>query len=276
MITSADYESVFTSPFELSRMMLDPGTARDLSDAFNGMPVSIVLLRHYLFISQNLEQLRMDTERHRTERQTIYQLLIGNQVFEERLFPVLMNYRRRQNRTHSPSHQDPPSSPVSRSPNRTTDTYYSPSPNTDSPQTIPILSAPSSDEEDSIDSIVSFYSADSTLGNSPTNPINIDRLPELPERRPVPPPVTGMIHRTRSTPIIPHCNVCTRNGHFPDNCILRGPSICTYCREVGHVQGDCPKLRRDLRRYNSVMQFCIICSQPGHSLENCMTLQGYD
>ena len=72
--------------------------------------------------------------------------------------------------------------------------------------------------------------------------------------------------RSESSLNLIHCRVCDRYGHRTTGCIQMGALVCQYCREVGHGERDCNVRRRDERRFHPEMQFCLVCSQPGHSV----------
>ena len=95
------------SPYELSRMVLEPGMAHVTSIAFANMPTSLAFLCHYCFVSQNIEQLQLDLERHRIECDDIFRGLNKNATFRAALHPVITEYCQRR------QHQSPPPSPTS-------------------------------------------------------------------------------------------------------------------------------------------------------------------
>ena len=146
------------------------------------------------------------------------------------------------------------------------------------------------DEEEenapSEDSMISFYTADTHEPGSQQNPIDIDWFFI---RLDIPHLAINVLWRTRSNPIddwrathptnnlesslpLSYCRICGLHGHLPDGCLRRGPFICTYCREIGHETTDCVELRHDEARYHPELQFCLICSQPGHLLNQCFAL----
>jgi hypothetical protein len=117
----------------------------------------------------------------------------------------------------------------------------------------------------------SFHTADSEESGSQSNPIDVDTF-----EAPVPPhpsTIHQLTHRrTRSIATATQCTMCGRFGHDSTECIWRGPIICEYCKEIGHVRDGCPELRRDIGRYNPLYQFCVVCNRPGHTLDRCFAL----
>jgi hypothetical protein len=141
---------------------------------------------------------------------------------------------------------------------------------------------------------VTFYTANSELG-SQQNPIDVDRLFI---RTDTPHPAINTRRRTRSNPIndrqttrltsnstsslpLSYCRICGLHGHLPDGCVMMGPFLCSHCREVGHGARNCPERQAEERRYQREeesryrpdLQFCLVCSQQGHSIDRCFALQ---
>jgi hypothetical protein len=115
----------------------------------------------------------------------------------------------------------------------------------------------------------SFHTADSEESGSQSNPINVDTF-----EAPVPPRLSTIHQLTHRSSIATatQCTMCGRFGHDSTECIWRGPIICEYCKEIGHVRDGCPELRRDIGRYNPLYQFCVVCNRPGHTLDRCFAL----
>ena len=109
--TTSSNNDLSTSPFEFSRMILDPGMAHQISTTFAMVPTATVLLRHFLFLSQNIQQLRLDMERHRTEHTNAFRQLMQMRTIQQGMYPILLEYRRRQQnarRRVSPSSDELP------------------------------------------------------------------------------------------------------------------------------------------------------------------------
>ena len=139
------------------------------------------------------------------------------------------------------------------------------------------------------DSTTTFHTANKHELGSQQNPIDIDQLVA---RQVTPHPAIGVLQRVQSNPIndrtttgihptnqsesslpLSICRICGLHGHLPDGCIQMGPFVCRYCREVGHGIQNCVERQRDEQRYNPDLQFCLFCSQPGHTFNRCAILQ---
>ena len=104
MSNSSDRHSLVSSPdeypvlssSELSRLLLDQEMNFAVATAFSSSPLSTTLLRHYLFLSQNLERLRQDLLRHQQERESIFDILSHSAPFQEIITPLVLNFRYRQ------------------------------------------------------------------------------------------------------------------------------------------------------------------------------------
>ena len=208
--------------------------------------------------------------RHVTERNTLFTALTTNQHFQETLFPLLDHFRQQQQCENSPSDRVPsPTGPVLFAPTDGTLTSLTETteyvddtlqvPSYGSPQTVEIHS-PSPNTVPH-----SFYTANEDLLGSPFNPIDIHLLPEHLVH------LTGR-QRSRSALAPRHCQTCKRHGHVSTTCIWDGPLECGYCTEIGHGRNNCSTLRRDMARYNPRYNFCMLCSQPGHTLVHCGSL----
>jgi hypothetical protein len=307
-----------TTPVELSRMILEPGMPRILTNAFAPDPTSLAMLRHYYFLSESQRVLRQQIARHNTERSELFQSLMGRREFQIFMFPVLNEYRTIHSSLppydqHSPAVDNPhsfgnPPPPLVEnpptSPSAPTSNDDNTSSSTDEARTVEITPMDTIDEEESTsseDSMISFYTRDEetrsglavtfyTANSEPgsqQNPIDVDRLFV---RTDTPHPAIHILRRTRSNPIndrqttrltsnsesslpLSYCKICGLHGHLPDGCLRMGPFVCTYCREIGHEFPDCVERRRDEAKYHPELQFCLICGQPGHSLNQCLTLQ---
>ena len=302
MSSSSSNSATFpeTSPFELSRMILQPETPEILVAAFPEQPALISDLRQYYFVSTGIEHLRSELERHRVERVNLYRHMMRNEDFQQAIFPILTEFRSRQREpdrwTHVAETHVPIDSPILSPTSPPTDAspIEAPlSPTTDSPRTIPILESPelSINERSSSgsDSPNSFHTA--SEAGSAENPINVDNLPELisgSSRVDTPHPDHSILFRPhpnhptirpRSELANRNCGMCIRLGH--DSTLCRWdpverrfdyPITCEYCKQRGHVREDCSSLKRDLARYNPKFQFCIVCNEQGHNIDRCALL----
>jgi hypothetical protein len=206
----------------------------------------------------------------------MYDMLIERRLFQEAAFPIVQEYRRRQQRQQQ-QHSPLPPSPLSR-PSGFINTRYECS----SPSTSPALSvniASASPEHSNTDNSIedpptTFHTPINEEEGTQDRPIDVDTFVlthtiHLPRQTLVQQFTT---RRTRSIDSPTHCDMCGHFGHLACNCIWNGPIICDYCREVGHLRNNCPENRRDIAAYNPQYQFCLVCNQPGHTLDRCFAL----
>ena len=104
---------------ELSHLILEPDMLPHLARTFAPNPTSVVTLRHYQFLSQSIDQLELDLERHRQEQQEMFSYLMETNIFRTKIQPILKRYRRktrvRPYVNYSPSHNTPSASAVNAS-----------------------------------------------------------------------------------------------------------------------------------------------------------------
>ena len=93
--SSLDEYPVLSST-ELSRLLLDQEMNFAVATAFSSSPLSTTILRHYLFLSQNIERLRQDLSRHQQERESIFDVLSHSAPFQDIITPIVLNFRYRQ------------------------------------------------------------------------------------------------------------------------------------------------------------------------------------
>ena len=254
-ISSLDEYPVLSST-ELSRLLLDQEMNFAIATAFSSSPLSTTLLWQYLFISQNIEQLRQDLLRHQQERESIFDILSHSAPFQDIITPIVLNFQYCQRQVvpttpPSPSLRVIPDSTVSES--------------KPEPRTVIIQ-----ERSDSDDSHLSYYmTAHEELGTC-HHPIDVDRLftsSPSPPRTPVYSPP-----RTHSAPVTAPCSLCKRSGHSSTQCVWYGPGKCSYCEKVGHTIHSCSTYRRDCQRYNPHLLYCLTCNQSGHMATTCGTL----
>ena len=93
--SSPDEYSLLTSA-ELSRLLLDQEMNFAVLTAFYLSPLSTVLLRQYLFLFHNLEQIQQDLTCHQLERESIFDVLSHSAPFQDIITPIVLNFRLRQ------------------------------------------------------------------------------------------------------------------------------------------------------------------------------------
>ena len=213
--TSFAPNSLRTTPIELHQLLLDPGMIPILNDAIASRPVATALLRYYTFLSQNIEQIRLNLSRHQIEREDIFRILVADPMFVQVMEPVLTTYRRR-----GQTHSSPPA------PRPTPNFHTDSSP--DEPREV-IIRSPNSDLEArstiSTDSAVSFQT---TLDEPGTrhNPINVDTF--IPSPVDTSPSIVQRVtnRRIRSAPDLSFCTTCRHHGHAAARCVWISPIIC--------------------------------------------------
>ena len=286
---------------ELAIVLRDPGMKNVIRNDFDDDQIGQLVLRWIVSVSKSLDHHQAEVQRLQTEREFALNYGIANQSFLRRLRGLVFIHRERQRAANpSPAQTPPPplfeSSPPSSAydePPEMPESTTPPLPTADPasleyPQSISPMTVEIEEEEDSPseDSMVSFYTPDTHEPGSQRNPIDVDQFHVQLD---TPHPAINTLRRTRSNPLddrrvtlpvnnsesslpLSYCKSCGLHGHLPDDCLRRGPFICTYCREIGHETADCVERRRNEARYHPELQFCLVCSQTGHSLDRCSTL----
>ena len=67
-----------------------------VATAFSSSPLSTTLLRHYLFLSHNLDRIRQDLIRHQQEQESIFDVLSHSAPFQDIITPIVLDFRYRQ------------------------------------------------------------------------------------------------------------------------------------------------------------------------------------
>ena len=243
------------SSAELSRLLLDQEMNFAVATAFSSSPLSTTLLRHYLFLSQNLERLHQDLLHHQQERESIFDVLSHSAPFQDIITPIVLNFRYRQR-------QVVPVTPPSPSLRVIPDSLAS----EQEPEQRTVIIQERSDSEDSH---LSYYTTAHEEMGTRHHPIDIDRLftsSPSPPRTPVYSPP-----RTHSAPVTAPCSLCKRSGHSSTQCVWNGPGRCSYCDKVGHTIHSCAIYRRDRQRFDPHLLYCLTCDQSGHTAATCGT-----
>ena len=222
---------------------------------FASSPLSTTLLRQYLFLSHNLEQIWQDLIRHQQERESIFDVLSHSALFQDIITPIVLNFRFRQWQV---SLINPPS-PV----------FCAPSNSSTPEREVEQQSVIIQERSDSDNSLLSYYTTAHEEPGTHNNPIDVDQLlgpPPSPPRTPVYTPPW-----TRSALVTAPCSLCHRHGHTSIQCIWNGPGICSYCEKVGHTVHNCNVLRRDQQCFDPHLLYCLTCKQLGHTTITCST-----
>ena len=190
-VSSPDEYPVLTSS-ELSRLLLDQEMNFAVAAAFSSSPLSTTLLRQYLFLSHNLEQICQDLVRHQQERESIFDVLSHSAPFQDIITPIVLNFRYRQRQVSPVTPPSPALCVVS-------DSFV---PEREPEQRTVIIQ----ERSDSDDSLLSYYmTVPDDLGTC-HNPIDVDRLLD-----PSPSPPHTPIYsppRTRSALVTAPCSLC--------------------------------------------------------------------
>ena len=119
--------SPMPSPQELSHLLIEPDSLHSITHKFTSKPTSTAILRHYAFLSHSIARLEEELERHQMEREVIYNRLFNNRSFQNRICPIVNEYRQiKAFRFHPYSH-------TSGSPSRIPATH---SPSTNNPSSV--------------------------------------------------------------------------------------------------------------------------------------------
>ena len=249
-----DEYPVLTSS-ELSRLLLDQEMNFAVATAFSSSPLSTTLLRHYLFLSQNLEWIHHNLLRHQWERESIFDVLSHSTPFQDIITPIVLNFRYWQ-RQVSPVN---PPSPALRIVSDSSISEQEPD------QWTVVIQ----ERSDSDSSHLSYYTTAHEQLGTRHHPIDVDRLLDpspSPPRTPVYSPP-----RTHSAPVTAPCSLCKRHGHSLTQCVWDGPGICSYCEKVGHTIHSCSVFRCDRQRFDPHLLYCLTCNQSGHMAATCGT-----
>ena len=289
-------ENLFDYPIHLDELirLLDNEEGRELLHAtFGRDSTGDVILRMFLSITNQVNQLERYASGLRTERNNIYNFGMRNPRFERRVTELIRFYRRRQGNpylltpptpyqpTQATSSDSPP--PQSESSPRSVVIHLE---EADAIQENPIEDDPSPHSSPRTvdiqpeEAIATLYPIADEEPGSPTNPIDVDlfleRAREERQRFDTPHPIVGILHRrVLSAPNLNYCTICAKTGHLPNQCIHRGVIVYDYCNEVNHhLANQCPEWRRDVLRSDPRLQFCIFCGETGHAVDRCALL-GY-
>ena len=229
-----------------------------VATTFSSSPLSTTLLRQYLFLSHNLEWIWQDLIHHQQERESIFDVLSHSALFQDIITPIVLKFRYQQ-RQISPTNPPP--------------ILQTPSPSFNSEHMIERQSIIIQEQSNSANSLLSFYTAAHEELGTCNNPIDVDWLLDpspLPPHIPVYTPSW-----TQSAPVTAPCPMCCQHGHTSTQCVWYGPSVCSYCDEVGHTVYTCSILRRHQQRFNPHLLYCLMCKCLGHTSNTCGTLLSY-
>lgn len=169
---SSDHDATLPpSAFELRHIILDDEAVEKFNNVFSDDATSMIQLRHISFVSQNIERLQHELDRHHKEEQEFYNHIMKHEAFRNPLQLVTHDYRRRTRaKGFHPYHHRPLSPPPSSTSSRS-------HPSTDSPPSSSPYTTDQSTSYESGMSIIRAYMEGERQRNqrgSPENPIVVD------------------------------------------------------------------------------------------------------
>ena len=229
MTPSTMSDSMNLSPFELARIVTNPRLLHHIADSFETDPLMTAILRHYAFLSDTIDELERNLERHRREQEFTFDILNNDQDFLARIEPMVKRFRRQSRTRHHPYRR-------SSSPPRT------PSDNNSINPPITVLSLhilpetalarlPSSNTSSPV---LSYCTAIDEIPGSKWNPIAVedDEEHEVGSRQN---PIVISSDETNDPPKTQDdivCHRCKQTGHLRDDCDtkIRSFDVCHACK----------------------------------------------
>ena len=103
--SAADYtSSLMLSPYEFGRFMTELNSSDsvpdDLDAIFRRDPVQCAILGHYLFLSQSLNDLERQVERHHAEQHFTFDQLTEAGLLSPQIEPHIRNFRQQETRRY--------------------------------------------------------------------------------------------------------------------------------------------------------------------------------
>jgi hypothetical protein len=251
MTSTDNTPSLMLSPQELGRLITYPPLTQQLSATFGNNPTTIAVLRYYCFLTQNIDQLQLDLERHNNERTDLFAHMMTSQGFQNLVRPLVDEFRQRPRRNEPynrrPTPPRTPSVPFSNDPSQ----YDAPTPPRDVPlppadETPPLTTTvPINDNESdlsSYDESLTFHTPPTDPGplGSQSNPIDVDQFTTPASSSVISDDssVDGFFHYTDyGVQIV--CGRCGRTGHTRRQCIWTNVVTCDRCEQRGHSRKYC-------------------------------------
>jgi hypothetical protein len=213
-VSSSALPSILPDPNELSDLILDDPMVELLNQTFSDDFTAAAHLRHYSFISLSLKRLQTEINRHYEEQQELFEHMMNNEDFRDKLQPIVRARRRRINANH-PHHR------------------RSVSPHVLTPLPPPSYS-PSTSQPSTIDGLPNVNPHQ--LGSS-QNPIEIESDSEDDQYE-----IFARTYRREFSPRFrPTCERCGLIGHNTADCDtpLRTFAHCSLCEWLGKKQRLC-------------------------------------
>ena len=86
---------LMTSPAELGLLLSFPPLNQQIGATFDNNPTILAILRYYCFITQNMDHLHLNLERHDIERTNLFGHLMNSPAFQDDIRPLIEEYRQR-------------------------------------------------------------------------------------------------------------------------------------------------------------------------------------
>ena len=86
---------LLTSPTELGLLLSFPPLNQRIGATFDNNPTVLAILRYYCFITQNMDHLHLNLERHDIERADLFRHLMNSHAFQDDIRPLIEEYRQR-------------------------------------------------------------------------------------------------------------------------------------------------------------------------------------
>jgi hypothetical protein len=212
------------SPSELSTILFDHSMVELITNVFSDEPRTVDQLRYYSYISQNITRLEAELDRHRQEREELFDHILRDEATEDTMRPIVRTYRRRTRRSgFCPYTHQPLANEIIRTP-----TPFPPATSSSRSSRNP---SQSSSSDDSSSSSPSPY----MQPGSSEYPINVDANPQ-PD-----------IHLDPITMKKPYVR--------SDEDAPRFKPTCARCGQFGHEKPDCDTKMRSFDWEN-----CEICA----------------
>jgi hypothetical protein len=90
--SAATNSSVLPSPFELNNMVLHDQTVILLNETFPNDRTSSAHLRHYSFVSQNIQRLKHTLDQYYQEQNELFEHMMANDQFQTALQPIVHHH----------------------------------------------------------------------------------------------------------------------------------------------------------------------------------------
>ena len=177
---------LLTSPTELGLLLSFSPLNQQIGATFDNNPTVLAILQYYCFITQNMDHLHLNLERHDIERTDLFGHLMNSHAFQDDIRPLIEEYRQRIRRNKpydrrlepprilsDPRSEEPSLSDIPISPEDIPLPTSNESSNSSIPVTVPIHDSTSSslssfDESESLD----FHTALTNQHNQVGEPVH--------------------------------------------------------------------------------------------------------